>query len=91
MRNAEKFITLALGTLLIASPAMAGEKAVAGAAQESTDPMEKIVCKSSLETGSLVRRTKRCFTRREWNRIADAARTGGQALQENGTGRPPGE
>jgi hypothetical protein len=44
---------------------------------------EKLICQSMQETGSLARRRRQCFTRAEWDRIAEAARARGQRLQSD--------
>lgn len=38
------------------------------------DPLDKIVCRRILETGSLIKGQKVCNTRREWARLADLGR-----------------
>ena len=91
MRMVKTFVILALGAGMFAAPAIAGDNTAsktAVAAGATADPMDQVVCKSSLETGSLVRQTKRCYTRRQWNKLGESARRGGRNLQENGTGRP---
>lgn len=41
---------------------------------------EKVICQTTDETGSLVRKAKRCYTRAQWDRIAEAARANGERL-----------
>lgn len=41
---------------------------------------EKIICKRTQDTSSLARFTRQCFTRAEWDRIAEAARENGQRM-----------
>lgn len=43
---------------------------------------DEIVCRKTLETGSLVRKTKQCFTRAEWDRIQAANRAGNQKVAD---------
>lgn len=50
---------------MFAAPAIATE--IANPASDD----DKIICKKSLETGSLVKKTKKCFTKREWDRLAE--------------------
>ena len=74
-------IAMAIGcvALLAGGPALARDKDKApDKVMPNGDP---IVCKTSQDTGSLVRKTKRCYTRAQWERIADAARGNGQRLQ----------
>lgn len=42
----------------------------------------KLICRKTLETGSLVRRNKQCFTLREWDRIAQQTRIGNQKVAD---------
>lgn len=44
---------------------------------------EKIICKRVEETGSLVKVKKTCYTRMQWDRIAEAARANGQRMQSD--------
>lgn len=44
---------------------------------------EKIVCKRVAETGSLVRKSKKCYTRAQWDRIAEAAKTNATKMQSD--------
>ncbi len=46
------------------------------------DPLDKVVCRRELETGSLTRVRKECRTRREWSKIADAVRRDAQTMRE---------
>jgi len=41
---------------------------------------ERLICHNMQETGSLARQRRQCFTRAEWDRIAEAARARGQRL-----------
>lgn len=70
---------LATLAVMLAAPAVAADTAPAAAAPgeitvtgtptpkntDSRDP-NKIVCKGDVETGSLVRKKKRCLTRAQW-------------------------
>lgn len=87
-------------TLLVAAlavcavPALAAEPAKSmvepqntGASAES----QKVLCKKIAETGSLVKRTKVCLTRAQWNRSAENNRRYGEQLQDDLRGRPAGD
>lgn len=39
---------------------------------------ERLICRRMPDTGSLVRTRRQCFTRAEWDRIAETARRGAQ-------------
>ena len=45
----------------------------AGAVDPNDDP-DRMICRSIAETGSLVRRTRQCFTRAQWDRINEGGR-----------------
>lgn len=51
---------------------------------------QKVICKKVAETGSLVKRTKVCLTRDQWNRSAENHRRYGEQLQDELRGRPGG-
>ena len=44
---------------------------------------EKIICKRVAETGSLVRKSKKCYTSAQWDRIAEAAKTNATKMQSD--------
>jgi len=48
---------------------------------QTPKPQDKIICKRYLETGSLVKSTKVCHTRREWSRLNDEARKDAEDMQ----------
>ncbi|MGE0180106.1 MAG: hypothetical protein AB7O91_09845 [Sphingomonas sp.] len=64
-----------------AACALAGTAATAqnrgGQAAGSADD-QRLICRRIQETGSLVRTIRQCFTRAEWDRIAESARRGAQ-------------
>ena len=47
----------------------------------------KRICKAILETGSLVRKRKQCFTRKEWERIAESQQRGARQMVEDLEGK----
>jgi hypothetical protein len=65
--------------LLLAGAAYAAEPNPS----EPPAPKEKLICKSIQETGSVARKLRQCFTKQEWERIAEAARARGQRLQSD--------
>ncbi|HET9428704.1 MAG TPA: hypothetical protein VFO69_10130 [Allosphingosinicella sp.] len=70
-------LTLATGTVAAQST---------GSGEASTKSKnERLICQSVEETGSLARRRRQCFTRAEWDRIAEAARARGQRLTSDMT------
>jgi hypothetical protein len=75
-----------LGATLLAAPSVA----LGQAADATGNPPEKMICKKVAETGSLVRRTKVCLTRDQWNRSASRGQEYSRDLQENLRTRPAG-
>lgn len=49
--------------------------------QKYAQDMDKIICKKSVTTGSLVAKTRQCMTRRQWDRMADEYQTAGRRFQ----------
>lgn len=56
---------------------------VSARAAEPKADTDKIICKKDVETGSLVRKKKRCFTKAEWARIDEANQAQGRYMQEH--------
>jgi Ni/Co efflux regulator RcnB len=71
-----------IGASLMAAPATAAQPAA------NKDDDRKI-CKAQLETGSLVKKRKQCFTRKEWERIAESQQRGARQLVEDLESRGP--
>ena len=66
--------------------AQAFQQISAKASAERAAKGERLICRYIDETGSLSRRRRQCFTRTEWDRIAEAARARGQRLTTDGVG-----
>lgn len=77
---------VALG-VTAAAPAVAGEAEKAAASAEEN----KLICKKILETGSLVRKRKQCFTKAEWAEIAESQRRGATKMIDELQTRPSGQ
>ena len=82
-------------TFTVAAALIAGAAAAAdtpGAAQAANAVNDnRVICKKTLETGSLVRRTKQCFTKAEWDQIAETHRRGNEKMVDGLTTRPSGQ
>ena len=50
----------------------------------------QIVCKSEVETGSLVKRRKNCLTRKQWAYVGEQHELQARKMVEDNMGRPPG-
>ena len=66
--------------LLLIATAILAEVAVAAHAQTgaSSKDANRLICRRVPDTGSLVSTRRQCFTRAEWDRIAESARAGAQ-------------
>lgn len=69
---------------------LAAPQAAQATAAPKISEADKIICKRSIETGSLVRGVRTCKTKRDWERDRDIAKsnlTVGNGCRElNGTG-----
>jgi hypothetical protein len=61
-----------LAFLLASGAAYAGEDPAAPAGAKPDKP--KLICKRMQESGSLARRTRLCYTKEQWDKLADAQR-----------------
>lgn len=48
----------------------------------------EIVCKTTIETGSLIARHKTCLTRKQWQYVNEANERDARKLVEDNTGKP---
>lgn len=71
---------LALGAAcgLAASTANAQASSGSQAGATPSDDGQRLICRRIQDTGSLVRTQRQCFTRAEWDRIAETVRRGAQ-------------
>lgn len=83
---------VALAVIFMASPIPVAASAET-AARPTTDALDdtKLVCRKTLETGSMVRKNKQCFTLREWDRIAEIQRRGNQKMFDGLTEKSSGQ
>ena len=63
------FLEVMTGFLLAAAPDTA-----APAQPSATPTEEKKICRKQIETGSLIKGKKICYTSKQWSKLADAAR-----------------
>lgn len=57
------------------------------AGTSASDDDRKLICRKTLETGSLVKKNKQCFTKAEWDKIYAAHREGNTKLIDGLSGR----
>jgi len=69
-------IALAVATL-IAAPALAQQAAAPQPQPAKAPKYERIVCRTMMETGSLIKKHKTCKSLAAWDREADAVRANG--------------
>lgn len=79
-------------TILASICITAGALAVPAHADAPSNGVEsdRLICKKFLETGSLVKKRKQCFTQEQWDKIAASQRDGATRLVDELRGRPSG-
>ncbi len=91
MRSDLTLIGLAAATMLATIAGAAETPATPTATVTATpDPMQQMVCRKDLETGSLVRTKKTCHTRAQWAYIDDINQNDSRKLVEDNMTRPAG-
>ena len=80
----------ALGTALLGSAALAADTPGAAQASNAVDD-NRIICRKTAEVGSLVRKKKECYTKLEWDRLAEAHQRGTKRLQDELSTRSSGQ
>ena len=70
----------------LSGAAAAAEPSAAVAPAASADD-QRIICRKTLETGSLVKKNKQCFTKAEWDKVYAAQREGNQKMFDGLSGR----
>lgn len=81
VRIVRDVLMFALAGLALAGPAVAAD--TPGAAQASnTNGDDRIICRKTAEIGSLVRKKKECYTKAEWDKVAETHQRGARRLQE---------
>ena len=87
-------ITLTITAMALIMGMAASAQTAAPPATPAVQPVaavpEKIICTSQIETGSLVKRHKMCFTAKQWRYVNDAHEAEARKLVEDGTGKPNG-
>ena len=71
----------ALSGLVLAADPAPGASAATGLSDT------RIICRKTAEVGSLVKRRKECFTKAEWDKIAEAHQRGTRKLMDGLTER----
>jgi hypothetical protein len=80
--------SLLLLLALAAADPQAGAVGKADVGERSADARDKVLCKKFLETGSLVKGTRICKTKAEWEKDRDNARA--SAITQSTSCQTPG-
>jgi hypothetical protein len=64
-------IILAVGGMLMAAPAVAAEPTPPAAQQAE---QSKVICRKETETGSILKKRRVCYTKRQWEQAGQASR-----------------
>lgn len=96
MTRVTKLLLASSGALLVTAPAYAvaaqgGGQGGAATQQPRANQNERRICRSEVETGSLARRRRRCYTQAEWDLIARAARENTQYEMDRSMTKPGGQ
>jgi hypothetical protein len=81
MRSTLPLFGTAFMALLATQALPAAGQTRSAAKSGDTPPERRLICRSTYETGSLVARRRQCFTRAQWDRIAEVARLRGEDLR----------
>jgi len=81
---------LFMGLGLIAAVAVVPATAQRSQDKAKADP-NRLICRSTVKTGTLAGRERQCFTRAQWDEIASHAQRRGFELQEGLRGKPCGD
>ena len=58
--------------------------------ERAKDDPDRLICRSSMVTGSRARRTERCLTRAQWDEVAAGGQRTSSELKDRLRGRPCG-
>lgn len=79
----------ALALLALPLPVLAQEPSPPAAQAEK--PKTEMVCRTERQTGSMIASKKRCYTRVEWDRLAQGARAMTERMMDDNRTRPGGQ
>lgn len=72
-------IVMVVALVAVAAPGPLSSQKL-DAAERATDPQDKMICKRFVDTGSLVRGTRVCKTKRDWEHDRADIRSGGPGV-----------
>ena len=94
---------IAAAVLAFASPALAGAPVYPPASADTAPPFavkivpatplpvavpQPLICRSAIETGSLIQRHKQCLTKAQWRYVDDQHETAARKLMEDSMSKP---
>jgi len=85
------FAATLLAALPVAAQTPTGDTAPNAGSGTPQPAKEKLICRREAPIGSLIPSRKRCYTREEWDQIAQAARDLTTRMVTDGQGRPGGQ
>lgn len=73
--------------ILLASAATAQGSGASGSSAQTPQAKgpDQLICRRVAESGSLARRTRRCYTRAQWDRLAEDSRNTGSTAASGST------
>ena len=81
MRNQLVLTVAILAAAAASTPAMAQSRS--SGTNAGANDSNRLICRRMPETGSLMATRRQCFTRTEWDRIAEAARANGTRMMSD--------
>lgn len=78
-------LAVVIGLLLAGAPEASAAPANATEAAPVQKPEEKKICRKDIETGSLIKGRKICYTARQWQKIADTNRSELESRSSSGS------
>jgi len=79
----------ALALLALPMPVLAQDPSPSAAPPEK--PKNEMVCRTDRPTGSMIASKKRCYTRDEWDRLAQGSRALTERMQDDSRNRSGGQ
>ena len=79
----------ALALLAVPMPVLAQDPSPPAAPPAT--PKSEMICRTERQTGSMIASKKRCYTRDEWDRLAQGARAMTERMMDDNRSRPGGQ
>ena len=67
-------IVLAVGGMLMTAPVVAAQPTAPQAPQAEQAEQSKVICRKEAETGSILKKRRVCYTKRQWEQAGQASR-----------------